>query len=123
MMEYIGIVFGIFGILAYLQVTSLKRRIDALEEQLAQTQGTKAFEDRTALVEAIKSYIGKQVKIELKEDHEDIDVVMYGNTKHGTNTILDADEEWMLVRIESKKGIKEKLIRLASVERISLILE
>ena len=122
MMEYVGIVFGIFGILAYVQVASLKRRIDALEEQLAQTQGTKAFEDRTALVEAIKSYIGKQVKIELKEDHEDIDVVMYGNTKSGSNTILDADEEWMLVRIESKKGTKEKLIRLASVERISLIL-
>ena len=122
MMEYVGIVFGIFGILAYVQVASLKRRIDALEEQLAQTQGTKAFKDRTALIEAIKSYIGKQVKIELKEDHEDIDVVMYGNTKSGSNTILDADEEWMLVRIESKKGTKEKLIRLASVERISLIL-
>ena len=31
-MEYVGIVFGIFGLLAYVQVASLKRRIDALEE-------------------------------------------------------------------------------------------
>ena len=43
---------------------------------------------------------------------------MYGNTKHGSNTILDADEEWMLVRIETPKGTKEKLIRMESIARI-----
>ncbi|MBR0373578.1 MAG: hypothetical protein IJH91_03495 [Mogibacterium sp.] len=120
-MEYLGFIFGIFGLLAYLQSASLKRRIDALEEQLAKTRGTEAFETRASLISAVQSYIGSKVTIDLKEDHEDVDVMMYGNTKHGSITILDADEDWMLVRIESPKGTKEKLLRLASVERISLV--
>ena len=34
-MEYVGFVFGIFGLLAYLQCASLKKRVIALEEELA----------------------------------------------------------------------------------------
>ncbi|MBR2834826.1 MAG: hypothetical protein IKE43_03815 [Coriobacteriales bacterium] len=120
-MEYIGIVFGIFGLFAYLQVCSLKHRVESLEEQLTKTKGTPLYEDRRALLQAAKSYIGKQVELDLKEDHEDVDVVMYGNTKHGSNTILDVDEDWMLVQIEGPKGTKNKLIRMESIQRISLI--
>ncbi len=120
-MEYIGFVFGIFGLLAYVQLSSLKNRVAALEEQLAKTEGTPAYEDRAALLQAAKSYVGKRVRLELKEDQNDVDIAMYGNTKHGSNTILDADGDWMLVRIETPKGIKEKLIRLGSLHRISLI--
>ena len=61
--------------------------------------------------------------LELKEDCGDADIVMYGNSKHGTNTILDADRDWILVRIDSAKGSKEKLIRAGSVQRISLVRE
>jgi hypothetical protein len=49
--------------------------------------------------------------------------MMYGNSKHGSNTILDADDDWILVRIDSAKGSKEKLIRAGSVQRISLVSE
>ena len=63
------------------------------------------------------------MNLELEEDHEDVDVTMYGNTKHGSNTILDVDDEWMLVRIDTPKGTKEKLLRLESVERISVLEE
>ena len=63
------------------------------------------------------------MNLDLKEDHEDVDVTMYGNTKHGSNTILDVDDEWMLVRIDTPKGTKEKLLRLESVERISVLAE
>ena len=118
-MVYVALVFGIFGILAYAELSSLKRRIAALEEQAAKTEGTPAYEERRALIRAAKTYIGKPVKLELKEDHEDVDVMMYGNSKHGSNTILDADEEWMLVRVDGPKESKEKLIRLESVRRIS----
>ncbi len=122
-MEYVGLVFGIFGLFAYIQLSSLKKRVAALEEELAGIAGTPSFEERSALLDAVEAYIGKQVILELKEDCEDVDIVMYGNSKHGTNTILDVDGEWILVRIDSAKGSKEKLIRAGSVQRISLVNE
>ena len=119
-MEYAAFVFAIFGLMAYLQVTSLKKRVKALEEQLAKIGGTAQFEERAGLQKAARSYLGKAVKLELKEEQEDPDISMYGNTKHGSNTILDVDEEWMLVHVCTPKGEKDKLIRLGSVSRISL---
>lgn len=106
-MEYVGIVFGIFGIFAYVQLSSLKKKINALEEELAGIAGTASYEARRALLDAVASYIGKQVRLDLKEDCEDTDIVMYGNSKNGKNTILDADGDWLLVRIDSAKGSKE----------------
>ncbi len=120
-MEYIGFVFGIFGLLAYTQIASLKKRVAALEEELAGIVGTPSFEERRALLDAVEAYIGKQVIIDLKEDCEDVDIVMYGNSKHGTNTIIDADGDWLLVRIDSAKGSKEKIIRAGCVQSISVV--
>jgi len=118
-MVYVALVFGIFGLFAFAELPSLKRRIAALEEQLAKTEGTPAYEERRALIRAAKTYIGQPIRLELKEDHEDADVMMYGNSKHGSNTILDVDEEWLLVRVDGPKAVKEKLIRLESVRRIT----
>ncbi len=120
-MEYIGIVFGIFGLLAYVQLSSLQKKVKALEEELSGIAGTSLFEERRDLRDAVGAYIGKQVVLDLREDCEDVDIVMYGNSKHGTNTILDADSDWLLVRIDSAKGSKEKLIRTGAVQRISLV--
>ena len=120
-MEYVAFVFGIFGLISYLQVSSLKGRIDALERQLAKMEGTSYREERMSLLQMVQERVGMPVKIDLKEDHEDTDIVMYGNTRHGSNTILDADEDWLLVRVEGPKGTKEKLIRMESVERIRTV--
>ena len=122
-MEYIGIVFGIFGLLAYLQVASLKNRVAALEEEVARIDGTASSEERKTLLNALETYVGRQVVIEQKEDCQDVDIIMYGNAKSGTNTILDADGDWILVRIDSAKGSKEKLIRTGSISRVSLLVE
>ena len=122
-MEYAAFIFGIFGLMAYMQVSSLKGRIDEMERQLTQMKGTSYHEDRTALLQAAKNYMNKAVNIDLKEDHEDFDIMNYGNSKHGTNTILDADNEWLLVRIETPKAVKTKLLRMESIERISVIKE
>lgn len=122
-MEYAAFIFGIFGLMAYMQVSSLKGRIDEMERQLTQMKGTSYHEDRTALLQAAKTYMNKAVNIDLKEDHEDFDIMNYGNSKHGTNTILDADNEWLLVRIETPKAVKTKLLRMESIERISVIKE
>ena len=118
-MEYLGFIFGIFGLLAYLQVSPLKRRMDKLEEELTRTKGTSFHEDRQSLMNVIRSYTGEKVILTLKEDYMDVDIVSYGNTKHGSNTILDADEDWMLIRIETPKGNKQKLIRMESIQSVS----
>ena len=120
-MEYLGFIFGIFGLFAYIELASLKKKVTALEKELSGIAGTPSFEERRALLDAVESYIGKQVVLDLKEDCEDADIMMYGNSKHGSNTILDADGDWILVRIDSAKGSKEKLIRAGSVQRISLV--
>lgn len=120
-MQYLAIILGFFGLFAFFEISSLKRRISALEEQLTNVKGTPSFENRRILIQAAKSYIGKKVTLEFKDDCEDADVLMYGNTKHGSNTILDADDNWILIRIESKKGIVEKLIRMQSIQRISVL--
>ena len=122
-MEVLGFIFGIFGLMAYLQIGPLKNRIEELERELTKIKGTSYHEDRTSLISAARSYIGKKVKIELKEDHEDIDIINYGNTKYGSNTLMDVDEEWLLIKIEGAKGTVNKLIRMESVERISVIKE
>ena len=122
-MEYMGVaafVFAIFGMMAWLQLSPLKKRITDLERELARMGGTSFNEERSALVDAAKAYVGRPVKLELREDFEDVDVVMYGNTKHGSNIILDADDEWLLVRVATPKGEKEKLLRLEAVARIGL---
>lgn len=118
-MEYLGFIFGIFGLLAYLQISPLKRRMDKLEEELTRTKGTSFHEDRQSLMNAVRSYTGEKVILTLKEDYMDADIVSYGNTKHGSNTILDADEDWMLIRIETSKGNKQKLIRMESIQSVS----
>ena len=92
-----------------------------MEDQLSKLSGTSYHDGRTALGKMARDNIGKRVVLDLKEGHEDVDIVSYGNTKHGSNTILDADDEWMLVRVDTPKGSKNKLIRLGSVERISLL--
>ena len=119
-MEYLGFIFGVFGLMAYLQVSSLKRRLDLVEKQLTSVEGTTYAEDRTSLMKMIRECAGKSVTIDLKEGSEDTDIMMYGNTAQGTNTVLDVDDRWMLVRIESKKGMKDKLIRLDSVQTIGV---
>ncbi len=126
-MQYIAWVFGFFGFLAFLELSELKSelksRVTELERQLSAMKGTTFHEDRQALLKAAGAYIGQQIILDLKEEHMDPDVVMYGNTKHGSVTVLDADNEWMLVRIDTPKGIKEKLIRMESVDRISTLRE
>ena len=122
-MEVLGFIFGIFGLMAYLESSSLKKRVDELERELTKIKGTSFHEDRTTLVQTVNTYVGKKVNIEMKEDHGDMDIINYGNSKYGSITVLDSDDEWLLIHIESPKETMDKLIRLESIERISLIVK
>lgn len=119
-MQYVALVFGIFGLMAYLEISSLSKRVTELERELARVRGTSYQENHASLLQIVSSYIGQKVVIDLKEDYQDVDVVIYGNSKYGSNVVLDVDDEWVLLRIESKKGNIEKLIRLEAISRISV---
>ena len=122
-MQYIAFVFGIFGLMAYLELSEMKKRVSSLEEELTKLKGTSYHEERTSLLQAARSYIGEKVRLELKEDQGDPDILNYGNTKHGSIVIQEADDTWLRIIVETPKGRKEKLIRMESIERISLIKE
>ena len=120
-MEYVCVVFGIFGFIAFCQLSSLETKFKNLEEQFAKMEGTPAHAQRMELIEASKDYMGKNVQLHLKEDYQDIDITLYGNTKKGSNTIVDCDEEWMLVHVVTPKGEKDKLIRMNAIMRVTLV--
>lgn len=117
-MEYVALVFGIFGLIAFGEVCALQRKVSSLEAQLGKVEGTPQYEERQSLIRAAGDYIDKQVVIELKEEYQDVDITMYGNTKHGSNTILDVDDDWILVQITSAKGTKQVLIRTEAVQSL-----
>ena len=118
-MDTVSFCFGIFGFLAFCYVIPLQSRISKLEKQLSLVKGTTYYEEKKSLSEAISAYIGKSVRIDMKEEEPDADIINYGNTKHGKNVIIDADDEWVLVEITSAKGTKERLLRISSIKRVT----
>lgn len=116
-MEIIGFIFGIFGFMAFISLSSLKGRVRSLEMQMRSLQGTGYAAEKASLREAARAYIGQPVKLSFKEDEEDPDVLLC-NVKAGTCTLADVDEDWLLVRLEHNHSVKEKLIRLESLASI-----
>ena len=121
-LTYLGFVFGLMGFLAFCSQSDLKRRIKRLEHELASTKGSSYAVARESLAKLASQNIGKTVKISFKEDCWDSDVMVYGNTK-GKNTILDADDNWILVEISTPKKTIEKLFRIDSIDGITLVKE
>ena len=117
-MEYIGFVFGIFGLMAYLSMGSLKNRVARLERELQSLQGNGYSLERASLAESLKAWIGKPVQFTFREDEQDVDCVMAGK-KTGPVVLLDTDGEWMLVEIQKGKQKKQKLLRVSSVRGVS----
>ena len=88
-MEYVGLVFGIFGLMAYLSVSSLKNRVSRLERELQAMQGNNYSLERASLAESLKSRIGEPILLTFREDEQDIDCMMLGR-KTGAITLLDS---------------------------------
>lgn len=118
-MEYIGFVFGVFGLMAYLEISGLKKRIGMLEEQLSKMSGTTYAKEKQSLKQIVTSSIGEEVELSFKEDEIDIDAVNYGSTKYGKIVLLDGDEDWIKVKMITPKGDKIKLLRVSSIARIT----
>lgn len=118
-MEYIGFVFGIFGLMAYLEISGLKKRIGKLEEQLSKMSGTSYAKEKQSLKQIVTSSIGDEVELSFKEDETDIDAINYGNTKYGKIILLDADDDWIKVKVVTPKEEKIKLIRVSSITKVT----
>ena len=54
-MQYAAFVFGIFGFFAYLELSSIKKRVAELERELTKMKGTSYHEDRTSLLKIAQS--------------------------------------------------------------------
>lgn len=121
-MGTLGFVFGILGFLAFCSQSSLKSRIKRLEDELSSMKGSSYSLSRESIAGYASQNKGKRVKISFKEDCADTDVIMYGNTK-GSNVILDSDDSWILVEITSPKKTVRKLLRIDSIDGLTLINE
>ena len=117
-MEYLAFVFGVFGFLAYLNVSSLKSRVSELERQLRTVQGTGFAQEKQSLLTAARGYIGKDVALRFREDEEDPDALLAA-MKMGRCTLLDADGDWLSVHIEHHGVSLDKLIRLDTVASLA----
>ncbi len=53
-MEYVAFVFGIFGLIAYIQLSSLRGRVKELESQMAGMEGTSFHDDRVSLRKVVE---------------------------------------------------------------------
>lgn len=121
-MGIIGFVFGILGFTAFCSQSSLKSRIKRLEDELSSMKGSSYSLSRESIAGYASQNKGKRVKISFKEDCADTDVIMYGNPK-GSNVILDSDDSWILVEITSPKKTVRKLLRIDSIDGLTLINE
>ncbi|MBR1740732.1 MAG: hypothetical protein IJ733_02470 [Lachnospiraceae bacterium] len=117
-MEYLGIMFGVLGFLGFLSQSSLKGRVRELERQMARIKGTDYAEEKENLVQLAKGHLGQRVQIHFKEA-EGTDIFVT-NEKNIKCTLVDVDEDWILVHIEKKKSSQDKLFRLESVKMISV---
>lgn len=118
-------IFGVFGLYAFFELDGIKRRLREMEQSLAQV-GTGEFvrtqrAERQALVELAQRLAGQAVTISFKdEDATDSEVLLstVGNS-NGTCSIVDVDADWLLVRLESRKACKDKLLRLDTIASIN----
>ena len=113
-MEYIIWVPAILGLLAFLSIGDLKKRIRVLEDQLSSMKGSPAHAEKTALRKLLNDYVGKNIELEFRGEEMDSDLCVPGSKC----TVLTVDEEWVFVQISDKKGEREKLFRLSQINGV-----
>ena len=113
-MEYIVWVPALLGLFAFLSIGELKTRINRLEDQLSSMKGSPAHAEKTALKKLLDDCVNKNVELEFRGDQYDVDLSVPGTTC----TVLAVDEEWVFVRIVTRKEEKEKLFRLSQISGV-----
>lgn len=113
-MQYIIWIPALLGLYAFLSMGELKTRISRLEAQLSSIKGSPAHAEKAALRKLLVDYVNKKVELEFRGENFDGDLGVPGNTC----TVLAVDEEWVFVRIVTRKEEKEKLFRLSQISGV-----
>ena len=113
-MEYVIWTFAFLGFIGFCGMESLSSRVRKLENQLGSMNGSPAHVEKMALKSILEDYIGKTVKLEFRGEQYDMDLMSPGSKC----TVLAVDEEWVLVKISTKKKETEKLFRLQQISGI-----
>lgn len=121
-METITMVWSIMGFIAFITLFSLRDRVIRLERQLSDCGNSRQFQSRDELGDRMREYIGKRIILGFYEDEEDIDVLTYAENPRGGVTVIDCDEKWVLVRIDTGKKSLQKLLRINSIKDISSVI-
>ena len=111
-MEYFGAFGFIFALIAWCQVSSLASRVRKLEGMLKEEGFVDA--EKASLREILAKSIGKKVKLELSSEAVD-----YAGEKKDC-VLLDADEDWIKIRLNNKKQ-EECLLRIDAIESVQFI--
>jgi len=118
-MEYVAFFFGILGLFAFLNQSSLKKRVADLEKQMRALSGTEYAAEQRSLYEAAQGLVGQKVRLGFREDEADSDVLA-ASLSRGACTLVDVDSGWLLVRVDHHGVVKEKLLRLESLKSIGV---
>ena len=116
-MEFLYKMGAIFGLLAFFQVSAVAarlRRLERSENSVLHAERSSVKDDMTKI---LAPYTGKRIQLDFYENEEDMDLINI--SKQNKIILLDMDEKWALVRIETSKNHRDKLIRISSIKGVS----
>lgn len=107
---------AVLGLLAFLQVSAISAKIRRMERSERENPhlGRSGVDDMRKI---LASYIGKEVSLDFYDEEEEMDLLCAG--KHEKTILLDIDEKWAMIRFETPKKQKDKLIRISSIKGVS----
>lgn len=119
-MDLLYKIWAFFGFLAFIQIGGIyansarTRRKERSESGNLHAERSSVKDDMT---EILAPRIGKEISLDFYEDEEDMDLLFMD--KHHKSILLDIDPKWALIRIETSKTHKEKLIRISSIKGVA----
>ncbi len=114
-MDSIAWMFGIFGLIAFCSMGSLKKRIRKLETQMRGEEMLDEATDVETLRLRLEVMIGQMVIFSFYEDDGDIDLLCDGVVR-----VVDVDEKWVLVHAEEGKRTMDRLLRISSIRSVEI---
>lgn len=118
-MEILYKMGAIFGLLAFFQVSAVAARLRRLERSENSAVHSERSSVKDDMRKILAPYTGKEIHLDFYEDEEDADLELINIGGHNKIILLDMDEKWALVRIETPKNHRDKLIRISSIRGVS----
>lgn len=116
-MDLLYKIWAFFGFLAFIQMGGIYTRIRRKERSESGNMHTERSSVKDDMAKILAPYIGKEVSLDFYEDEGDMDLLFMD--KHDKSILLDIDPKWVLMRIETPKEHKEKLIRISSIKGVA----